>query len=127
MRGHVTTLAWIHVVLSGLGILGGVFLLLLFLGIGGLAAGAGGQDALPALPILGALGTFVFIVVSVLSIPGLIAGIGLLNFAPWSRILMLILSVLQLFNFPFGTALAIYGFWVLTNPETVELFDRGGY
>jgi hypothetical protein len=39
--------------------------------------------------------------------------------------LTIILSALHLFNVPFGTALGVYGFWVLLSPETEALF-RGG-
>src|SRR5437868_13597020 len=105
MRNHVTALGWIHIVLDGLGLIMGILLLFLFLGIGGAISATGGHDAAPALPVLGVIGTFLLGLFAVLSIPGLIAGIGLLNFAPWSRILAIVLSVIHLFNFPFGTAL----------------------
>jgi hypothetical protein len=44
---------------------------------------------------------------------GFIAGWGLLRHEPWARILTIVLSFLALFNIPFGTALGIYGLWVL--------------
>ena len=81
MRNHVTALGWIHIVLDGLGLIMGILLLFLFLGIGGAISATGGHDAAPALPVLGVIGTFLLGLFAVLSIPGLIAGIGLLNFA----------------------------------------------
>jgi len=53
----------------------------------------------------------------------LAAGIGLLKHKAWARILTLALSVLALFNFPIGTAVAVYAFWVLTKEETVALLN----
>lgn len=47
---------------------------------------------------------------------------GLLHFRPWARILAIILAVLHIFSFPFGTALAIYTLWVLLSSETQPLF-----
>jgi hypothetical protein len=60
----------------------------------------------------------------VLSLPSLIVGYGLWNLRPWARIMGIVLSVLNLLNIPFGTALALYGFWVLLQPETEALFRQ---
>jgi Ni,Fe-hydrogenase I cytochrome b subunit len=63
----------------------------------------------------------VFIVVSV---PGILAGIGLYKRKEWARILSLILSVIEIFSFPFGTAIGIYSIWALIQPETVSVFGK---
>ena len=57
-----------------------------------------------------------------ISLPGLVAGIGLLKFQPWARILAIVLSALHLVNFPFGTAVGIYGLYVLLSDEGSRLF-----
>jgi hypothetical protein len=57
-----------------------------------------------------------------LSLPGLIAGVGLLNLRPWARTLAIVLSALNLLHVPFGTALGIYGLWVLLQEETERIF-----
>jgi uncharacterized SAM-binding protein YcdF (DUF218 family) len=59
--------------------------------------------------------------VASLSAPGLIAGIGLLTFKPWASTLTIIVSALHLLNIPFGTALGIYGLWILLKDETKAL------
>jgi hypothetical protein len=41
------------------------------------------------------------------------AGAGLLDYKPWARWLALAVCILSLLHFPFGTALGIYGLWVL--------------
>jgi hypothetical protein len=46
-----------------------------------------------------------------------VAGYGLLDRQPWARPLAIVLSILKLFNVPFGTALGIYTLWVLLPGE----------
>jgi hypothetical protein len=50
-------------------------------------------------------------------------GIALRRFRPWARTLGLVFAVLNLFLLPFGTALGIYGLWVLVNDQTRRLFE----
>ena len=125
MATHVKTLGILHIVFGALGILFG---LILFIFFGGLAAFVGmanpGDEAVLAIPILGGIGSLVFIVLLVLSLPGLIVGIGLLQFRPWARVLGIVVSALHLLNVPFGTALGVYGLWVLLSSETERLFRR---
>ena len=59
----------------------------------------------------------------VVSIPGLVAGIGLLKFRPWSRILAIVVACLDLFHIPFGTALGVYTLYVLMNDEAIRLLS----
>ena len=57
------------------------------------------------------------------SVPGIVGGVGLLRSKSWARYVILVLSILDLLNIPIGTALGIYGIWVLVNDETVRLLD----
>ena len=50
---------------------------------------------------------------TVLALPGIIGGWGLFTDRTWGKPVVLVLSVLQLANIPFGTALGIYSFWAL--------------
>ena len=59
-----------------------------------------------------------------ISIPGIIAGLGLIYRKSWSRILVLVLCIIKLFNIPFGTALGIYGIWVLMQENTIKLLNK---
>jgi hypothetical protein len=47
---------------------------------------------------------------------------GLLSYSSWGRWLALLLGVVNVFKFPYGTALAVYTFWVLLNDGTRPLF-----
>jgi len=128
MLTHVKVVAWLHIVLSGIGLLAALAMLLLF---GGIAGAIGmtetSPDARISVPILGGIGAILFVVIVVFSVPGLIAGVGLLKLAPWARILAIVLSALNLLNVPIGTALGVYGLWALTQRETEALFARRPY
>jgi hypothetical protein len=123
MESHVKTLGILHIVFGALGVLVAVGLLVLFGGIAGLVGATDRTgDAHIAIPILGGIGALVFVIVLALSLPGLIAGIGLLQFRPWARILTIVLSFFDLIHVPLGTALGIYGLWVLFSPDSERLF-----
>lgn len=125
METHVKVLGVLYIAFSALSLLVALFLMLAIgsaAGIVGLTAES--SDAAVAIPILGLAGTALGFMLLVLSLPGLITGWGLLNYKSWARILGLVLSVLNLLNIPFGTALGIYGLWVLFNKDTERLFNR---
>jgi hypothetical protein len=82
------------------------------------------RDAAIALPIIGLTGMMLVVFLLVLSLPGLIAGIGLLKFRPWARVLAIVVAVINLVHIPFGTIVGIYGLWVLFNKETERLFTE---
>lgn len=128
MDTHIKVVGILHVIFGAIGILVAVGFLLLFGGIAGVVGlSADHPDAAVAVPIVGALGTILFLIIGVISLPGLIGGIGLLKLAPWSRVLMIVISALELVNVPFGTALGIYGLWVLNRPESEAMFARRPY
>jgi hypothetical protein len=118
---HVKVLAALYIVFGILGTLlaFGMMALLSFIGIAGAASD---PEAWPAIPILGITGAALGAFLLALSLPGIIAGIGLLKFRPWARILTIVLSVLNLFNVPWGTILGAYGLWVTLSQEGARLF-----
>lgn len=123
MLQHVKILGILHIVFGALGILVALGLLILFGGLAGvIGSAAQPEDRAAAAGVLGIIGAIAFFVVLILSLPGLIAGIGLLKFRPWARILGIVVSALDLIHVPFGTALGVYGLWVLLSNETEALF-----
>lgn len=60
---------------------------------------------------------------TVLGMPGVVPGIGLLRRRTWGRILALVVAVLDLANFPIGTAIALYSFWLLLQQEAEAYFQ----
>ena len=116
MEKHITILAWIHILLSGLGILGAMLLFGLMI-IGGLFSGSGEDFVLISI-----MAIFASSFMLVLSVPGFIAGYGLLNRKSWARGLTVLLGLLHLINFPFGTAVGIYTFYVLFQKDAGDYF-----
>jgi hypothetical protein len=121
----VKVLGILNIILGAFGLLGALVILVVFGGAAGIlgAASHGDPDARIAIPIISIVGVGLFFLILLLSIPDIIAGIGLLQFKPWARILGIILSVLHLIHIPFGTAVGIYGLWVLLSGGTEQLFQ----
>jgi hypothetical protein len=125
MQQHVKILAILHIAFGGLGVLAALIVITIFGGIAGLVhLSDATPDAALGGAMVGLIGAIITIVVLVISLPGLIAGIGLLSFQPWARILMIVLCVLELPGVPIHTAMGIYGLWVLLSNEGAALFTR---
>lgn len=116
MQQHVRVLGWLYIIYSlVLDLIGFIVLVIM----GGAGALSGDREAMF---ITSAVGIAIAAFIVILSIPGIIAGIGLLKYRSWARIVALILGALHLLSFPLGTALGVYTFWVLLNEETKPLF-----
>jgi hypothetical protein len=124
MRTHVKVLGVVYLAVGACMLLLALFLFLTMGSVTGIVgATAEPRDAAIAIPILGIAGMALVIMFGVFSLPSLITGYGLLYFKSWARIVGIVLSAVSLINFPFGTAVGVYGLWVLLNKETERLFD----
>jgi hypothetical protein len=123
METHVKVLGALNIAFGALGLMGALVLLLVF----GVSASAmevsGDPDAAFALPIIGITGVALVAFLVVLSLPGIVIGIGMLRFRPWARIAGIVVSILSLIMIPFGTVLGAYGLWVLFSKDTERLFS----
>ena len=122
MADHIKIVAILHIVLGALTVLAAVVVFAVMGGIATFLGASGSSDVFPAIPIVGGIGGIIFVVLLALGLPGIIAGIGLLKFRPWARILGIIISAFDLIHFPFGTALGVYGLWALLSRESEMLF-----
>jgi hypothetical protein len=122
---HVKVLGVLNVVLGGFGLLIAATLMLLFGGASWLVGAAGDPDAAIAAPVIGVLGAAISTFFLVLSLPGVIIGMGLLQLRPWARVAGIVISVLNLFNVPLGTVLGVYGLWVLFSKDVERVFIPG--
>ena len=116
MRDHVRILGWCFIVHSAIIALAG-----LVIGSIVIFGGAISGDR-QAMFITGAVGAAIASFLIIISLPGMLAGIGLLKMQPWGRIVAIIVGVLHILSFPLGTALGIYTLWVLLSAETEGLF-----
>jgi hypothetical protein len=119
MESHVKAVGIIHIAFSALGI---IMAIIIFSVLNIVAKIPDvDEEAIRILQIIGVVLPWFFIV---FSLPGVVGGIGLLKFQGWARILVLILSFLDLLNFPIGTAVGIYAIWVLFDKRTEKLFAK---
>jgi hypothetical protein len=133
MRDHIKILGVLNLVMGSLTALAGV---VAFLAMGTIAAfiaasvsSAGESDyhnGAIAAPLFMTVGFAIASFFLLLGLPAILGGWGLMRYRPWSRILMIIVSFFHLFHIPLGTALGLYGFWVLLNDESRRILETGG-
>jgi len=116
MKQHVFAVGWLQIGLSIVWVLIGFTVAILIWGVG---LSTHDRDAIEVLSIIAPI-IVVFCIVTAL--PSIIGGIFLLRFKEWSRILVIIVSFIDLINFPIGTAVGAYSLWVLLNNDTIKLF-----
>jgi hypothetical protein len=116
MNVHVKAVAIISIVFG---------VLMAFIGVGlfAIIAGAGAiSGEFEAAWITGIVGTFIGGLLVLLSLPSIIGGVGLLQHRQWARVLIMIVAIFSLLNFPFGTAYGIYAIVVLMHDQARPLF-----
>ena len=118
MEKHINIVAALQIGLSIFNLLIAFLIFTVLKLVGGFVDDANGAT------ILSLIADIIAIVFIVISIPGLLAGMGLYQRKEWARILTLILSIIELFNFPFGTGIGIYSIWALIQPEVVSTFQN---
>ena len=90
-----------------------------FILLAGIGVVSGDPEAVQVMPVVAtAVGGFL----TVLAVPGIITGFALLKRKPWARIAAAVLAILNLTNFPIGTAIGIYALWILLQNETADHF-----
>ncbi len=80
MDTHTKVLGWLYIVLGVLGMLGAGFIIFILVGSGLIS---GDRTAISVLLIVAA---FVGGFLALVSLPGIIAGVGLLAYRPWARV-----------------------------------------
>jgi hypothetical protein len=118
METNVKVLGWLYIVLGILGVIIGAIVLFILLGTGIVA-----QDG-EAMAILFIVGVGIAGLMTVLSLPGIVTGMGLLKYQSWARVLAIILGAINLSAFPVGTVLGVYSLIVMLNDETSALFAK---
>ena len=116
MRQHVTIVGWLYIIGHVFFIVIGGCVFVLMMSIGFFVHDPEAQ------PILSIVGTWTALFLTVLALPGLIAGIGLLKRQMWGRVLAIIVAFFALLNFPIGTAIGIYALFVLLQNAAGDYF-----
>ena len=126
MDRHIRLLGILASLSGALAALVGVSMLLLAAGALALAAGPEGDTV----PFAAGIAAAVYFSIGVFSllwgVTHIWVAVLLRRRAPSGRVLMLGLGVVNLFVFPFGTALGAYALWILLTHEGRRLFEVGG-
>jgi hypothetical protein len=117
MRTHIKVVALLNIVLGLLGALAGLGVVL-----GGTLGSVMSGSLIGAITgsIVSAL---IGMCIAALSLIGMVAGFGLLNGRSWARYVIIVLSVLRLFRFPWMTIFGAYSLWVLFNSDAQREFN----
>jgi hypothetical protein len=118
MKKHVTVVGAIQI---GFSILWLIAALIVWLALRFARATVGGDDV--AITVLSYVGVILPGFIALIATFGLVAGIGLLSYKGWARIITIIVSALGCFNIPIGTLIGVYSIWVLMQDDTVKLFS----
>lgn len=118
MLSQVKIVGWTYIILGIFGTLAALCTSAIILG-GGLISADETAISITAIIALIVVGSSI-----VISIPGIITGIGLLKLKRWARILAMILAIFSLPAFPLGTLVGIYVLYVMFDSNTVMLFDN---
>ena len=124
MQTHIKVLGVLFLVCAGCL---AFFAVAIPLGLGlvsALIGQSGDPDARTGMAVMGLFGTGLAIFLSVLAIVWGVCGYGILKHKSWARIFTIILCAMSLIKIPFGTALGIYGLWIMFNKETEAIFTK---
>jgi len=123
MLSHVDLLGVLFIVWGLLTTLVGVSTLALGVGAVALITSAnraeGGQVAAG---LTAAIFTTLALIAIVWGAAHVVVGVPLRRRRPWSRIMALVLGSIDLLLLPYGTALGLYGLWVLLHEDGKKLF-----
>ena len=111
IQDHFRTLGIAHIAYAVIMLVPAILVFTVLSGIGILS------DDPHATAILTTIGFFIAVFLCVLAVPGIIAGLALLGQKTWGLALALVIGVLNLFCFPFGTALGAYTIWVFVKQQ----------
>ena len=113
---HISVVGWLQILNSAINLLVAAFIVAVLVGIGSIT-----NDP-TANAILATTGWLTGGFLAALALPGLIAGIGLLNRSSWSRVMAIVIAIFQLALFPIGTILGAYTLFVLLQRSAEEAF-----
>jgi len=115
---HVQILGILWLIYGGLELVGALVLLLISHAIFGMVLRSIppsqiGQIPTFLQPLIGSIAVMVLVKAAAC----IAAGLGLIQHAPWARVLALVVGFISLINIPFGMGLGIYTIWVLLSAE----------
>jgi len=118
MKKHVTLVAALQIGFSTMGVIASLVVFFVFS-----FAGSFVVDDPVATSVIKLIGSVLPASIFLVSLLGLIGGVGLLSYRSWARILVMVIAAVGCLNFPFGTIKGVYCLWTLMQDETIKLFN----
>ena len=120
LDGHIRAMGIGHLVYGALILVPAVIVYVVLTVIG---AVSGDPDAEVVLPLIAVLvGSFLVL----LGLPSIIAGIAVLKKKSWGLPFAMVMGILHLLSFPFGTALGAYSIWIFLEKDKVKKAENAG-
>lgn len=132
MEKHITLVGILNIAYRSLMLLGAFFLFFLAAFFGDLISMLIDMDVIrpheipmPLLNLVPLVLVAIAGAMTIVSIAGIIGGVGVLKRKEWGRIVTLVVSFINLLRVPFGTALGIYSIYILLHGDVVKVFSAG--
>jgi hypothetical protein len=121
LDGHKKVLGILYVISSVLTISGMLLLKAILSMVFSIALDKADPDDRIVIDMILSLVQFLpYLIIIFISIPTLVAGIGLLTRQPWAPLFALIMGCLKLFSFPIGTAIGVYAIWIYSEDHKLN-------
>lgn len=121
MEKHLQVLGIIFIISGVLDLIGAGAAFTIFVGSSFLCGFLEVPADISIIPAL--IGLMITSLILVFAVPSIITGWGILQHKPWARTLGLVVSIIHLIEIPIGTAIGIYGLWVLFSDESSQILD----
>ncbi len=117
MDRHVKILGLLNMIYGIVGAVAAILILVRFGGFEGVYS-AFNED------IVGLVAVILVAFQLLIALPCIVAGYHVQRLQDWARVMLIMVSAINVLNFPFGTVIGAYGLWVLMTPETDPLFQN---
>ena len=125
LDGHKKVLGILYVISATLTIAGMVLLKAILSVVFSIALDKADPDDRVIIDMVLSLVQFLpYLIVIFISLPTLIAGIGLLTHQRWAPLLAVIMGCLKLFSFPIGTAIGVYAIWIYSEDHKLTVAGK---
>jgi len=125
LEDHKKILGILYVITSMLTIMAMLVLHAILTTVFAFAFSEAGPDEQAVFQLIMAIARYVqVLVITVVAVPTLIAGIGLLTRQSWAMIFSLIVACFKLFSFPVGTAIGVYAIWIYSEDQKLKQSSR---
>lgn len=117
MDRHIRILGILNMLYGIVGAIASIVILVRFGGFSGVYA-AFNED------IIGLIAMILVGFQLLIALPCIFAGFYVRMLQDWARVMLIIVSAINVLNVPFGTLIGAYGLWALMTPETDPLFQN---